>query len=141
MVETGIELSTVVFRGFVMDFCIGKPFEYDNDGFDGAPEFRPFANKVMIYLLWKVERPEWNSIRPRSLKATTISALMTEGAQGSTISAQLSTQFNYRNVAAQDMEVYSRNVVHQQLPVSNFARPDFEENRAPSTLAKGRRSI
>ena len=78
---------------------------------------------MMDYLLEVADRPEGHGIRPRSLKVTTISALMTVVAKCQENLAKLAIRGNYRAVAAQDMDkVYSRNIEQQQLSVSDFAQ-------------------
>ena len=80
----------------------------------------------MTYLLEVDERPEGHGIRPRSLKVATISALMTEAAQGQGDLSQLAIQGNYRAVAAHHMyKAYSRNIAKHQLCASDFAQSAF----------------
>ena len=77
----------------------------------------------MTILLERENYLEEHSIRPRSLKVTTISALSTEIVKGNANLAQLSAQGNYRSATAQDMgKIYSRNIAQQQPFVSKFAQ-------------------
>ena len=77
MVGAFCDLFTVKSWDSERNFRIGEPLEYDNDGFNAVRAFWSCDNKMVIYLLMKAEHPEWNIIRPRSLKAATISALTT----------------------------------------------------------------
>ena len=89
----------------------------------------------MTYLLEAAGHPEVHGVRPRSLKVTTISALMPEAAKGQADLSQLAIRGYYRAVAAQDMDtVYSRNITQKQLFVSDFARSAFQKD----TITPGR---
>ena len=108
-----------IIRNEAVDLCrdlrLGRPLEHEGD-FAPAPAFWSCANKMMAYLLAVAEHPEGRGIRPHSIKATTISALMTEVAKGQVNLAQLAIRGNYRGVAAQDMPTgYSRNIARRQL--------------------------
>ena len=58
---------------------------------------------MMTILLERANYLEEHSIRPRSLKVTTISSLATEIVKGNADLSQLSAQGNYRAATAQDM--------------------------------------
>ena len=65
-----------------MDFWIGQPLESEGEHFSPYPAFWSIASKMVTYLLELAGQPHGRGIRPRSLKVTTISALMAEVAKG-----------------------------------------------------------
>ena len=76
----------------------------------------------MTYLVDLVGRPKGHGVRPHSLKVPTI-PLMTAVIKGQGNSPQLSIQWNYRAVTAHDVgNIYSRNVAHQRIFVSDLAQ-------------------
>ena len=102
------------------DFRLGPPLESEG-GFAPPHAFWSCANKMMGYLLEADAHPEGGGIRPNILKVTAIPAL-TEVAKGQPNLSKLAIRGNYRDVAAQIMDtVYSRNIAHQKLSVSDFA--------------------
>ena len=62
------------------------------------------ARKMKTSLLRMASHPEGRGIRPHSLKAATISALMTDVIKGTSSSPQIAIQGDYRDVATRDME-------------------------------------
>ena len=70
--ETRYELFTDESGECDRDFLTGQSFGSVGAGFNGVPAFWSCANKMMIYMLKKAERPDGHSIRPRSLKVATI---------------------------------------------------------------------
>ena len=77
-------------------------------GFAPPPAFRHCAIEKVDYLLESDGRPDGHGIRPRCLKATTISALTTEVEQRQENLSLLSIRGDFRDVAPQDMDrVYS----------------------------------
>ena len=90
----------------------------------------------MTFLLERAEFFEEHGIRPRSLKVTTISALMGEIVKGTANLAQLSVHGNYRAITAQDMgKVYSRNTSQKQLSASKYSQKAVKENQAAEGLS------
>ena len=90
---------------------------------------------MMTCLLALAGRPKGRGIRPNSLKVTTISTLMTDGAKGKSNLSQLSIQGNYRAVAPRDVDkVYSRNMATQQLFGPKFAQNDPQENKSAESI-------
>ena len=114
---------------FGRDFWIVPPLEYEVGGFNQVPAFWPCANKMMTCLLEADGLPEGHGVRPHSLKVAEISALMTGVAEGQANLSQLAIRGNYRAFAAQDMDkVYSRNIAHRKLAVSDFAQSAFRRD-------------
>ena len=91
---------------------------------------------IIIFLLKKVDRPGWHSIRPRKLKVTAISALMKEVIKENANFSQLLSQGNYMGVDAQDRGIYSRNGTQQQVTDSTVSQSAFGENKDTESLAK-----
>ena len=125
--------------GYDRDFWTGQPLGSGNKGFKTAPAFWSFAYKMMAYLLDLVGRPEGHGIRPNSLKAEAISALMTDVVKGNANSpTQLAIRENYRLATAQAMsKIYSRNVAKPQLVVSNPPQASLIENKDAYSMAIG----
>ena len=129
---------------FSQDFWIGRPLEYESElGTLNQPHaFWYRDNKMMTYLLEVDGLPEGHGIRPHSLKVATISALMADVAKGQANLSQLASQWNYMDVAAQDMDkAYSRNIAHRRLPASNFAQKYFQGNTSIGSIVTGRLSF
>ena len=81
---------------------------------------------MMTYLLDLVGHPKFPGDSPRWLKATTISALMDAVVKEYANLSQLAIRGNYSAVAAQGVaQIYSRNVAHHRLSVSNFGQTRF----------------
>ena len=112
-----------------MDFRICRPLESEGKNFTPCPLFWVCTDKMMTYLLHLLGRPEGHGIRPRSLKAATISAPTIEEAQCRSDLSQLAIRGNYRSVDAKAMaKVYSTNLANRQLPASIFARGISQNN-------------
>ena len=69
--ETGYGLLMGESGEYEWGFRIGHPSESDKAGFNAVPAFWSCGNKMMIYLLSKVDRPDGHCIRPHSRKVTT----------------------------------------------------------------------
>ena len=83
-------------------------------------------------------RSKGHGIMPNSLKATTISALMTDIVKGQSNLYQLATRWNYRAGESQGVaKIYSRNVANQQVPASNFAQSDFQSDMNQESIKNG----
>ena len=92
----------------------------------------------MTWLFELAGRPVGHGIRPRNLKVTTISTIMTDVDKGRARLSRLAIQGNYRAVAAQDMSnVYSRDLPHRQIPVSKFAQNAFRANKSAESIGEG----
>ena len=91
----------------------------------------------MTYLLSVDGRPGVSEL-DHILKATTIFSLTTEVAKGQANFPQLAIKGNYRAVAAQEVDkVYSRNIAHRHLSVSDFAQSAFRKNTSLESAKKG----
>ena len=129
-----IHIAYEMFRSdsweFSRDFWIGQPLDYESElgTSNHVPACRSCGNKVMTYLLEVTGYPEGHGVRPRSLKDTTISALMMAVARGQANLSQVAIRGDYKAVAAQDMaKVYPRNIEQRKLSVPNFAQSAFQE--------------
>ena len=133
----GYQLFLNDYGDFSRDFWIGQPLisESEIGFFDQSPAFWSCADKMMTYLLFLAEHKDDHAIRPNSLKVTTISTIMEEIAKRNANLSHLAIQGNYRAVAAHDMgKVYSLNLAHRQIFVSNSAQKASEADQSAESL-------
>ena len=122
------------------DFWIGEPLVIGSELCfpNQAPAFWSREDKVLSCLLFQEGRPEGHVERPRNLKVTTISTLMTEVIKGHANLSHLAIQGNYREVTAQNVnKVYPRNLAHRQISASRFAQKAVRVNRGAESIVEG----